>query len=102
MFVEGRKLILLYPFDSSLADDPLFSGNKGSGSDLSESGTEHNKKWTIYSLELPTPITLQKDMTELANMNRALSPQGYLQLLCEAHVVLRTAFHQVHFFQNLI
>ena len=59
-----------------------------------ESSVDH-KKWTIYSLQLPTPITLHKDMTELANMNRALSPHGYLQLLCEAHVVLRTAYHQV-------
>jgi hypothetical protein len=76
------------------ADDPVFSGSKGSNSDVSESSTDH-KEWTIYSLQLPTPITLHKDMTDLANMNRALSPHGYLQLLCEAHVVLRTAFHQV-------
>ena len=77
-----------------LADDPSFSGNKGPSMEDPESSVDH-KKWTIYSLQLPTPITLHKDMTELANMNRALSPHGYLQLLCEAHVVLRTAYHQV-------
>lgn len=41
-------------------------------------------------------------MTELANMNRALSPQGYLQLLCEAHIVLRTAYHQVFLLSRIL
>ncbi len=76
------------------AEESGFSGGKGSNNDITDSATDH-RNWTIYSLELPTPITLHKDMIELANMNRALSPQGYLQLLCEAHIVLRTAYHQV-------
>lgn len=54
-----------------------------------------SKKWTIYSLSLPTPLALFKDMIQLANMNRSLSPHGYHQLLCEAHIVLRTSCHSL-------
>lgn len=59
------------------------------------SGKENDSKWTVYSLSLPNPICLYKDMIQLANMNRALSPHGYFQLLCEAHMVLRTSIHDL-------
>ena len=35
-----------------------------------------------------------------ANMNRTLSPHGYFQLLCEAHIVLRTSCHQLSWSQG--
>ncbi len=52
-------------------------------------------EWTVYSLKLPSPLDLHRDMLHLANMNRSASPQGYLQLLCEAHVLLRTFLRQL-------
>ena len=39
-----------------------------------EEGQE--KKWTLYSLTLPTPLDLHRDMMQLAAMNMAISPQG--------------------------
>ena len=50
-------------------------------------------EWTCYSLRMPTVSALHGDMMQLADMNRAVSPQGYFQLLCEAHVAARTALH---------
>ena len=64
------------------------------GTGPEQAGTQ-NESWTIYSLTLPTSLSLHSDMIQLANLNRTLSPQGYFQLLCEAHVVLRTSCHQL-------
>ena len=50
-------------------------------------------EWTCYSLRMPTVSALHSDMMQLADMNRAVSPQGYFQLLCEAHIAARTAMH---------
>ena len=52
-------------------------------------------KWTLYNLALPTPLALYKSMIELANLSRSLNPKGYLELLSEAHIVLRTSCHQL-------
>ncbi len=51
--------------------------------------------WTMYSLALPTPTDVNRDMLQLASLNRASSPQGYFQLLCEAHMVLRMSLRQL-------
>ena len=53
------------------------------------SSCEEKPKWTLYNLSLPTPLALYKSMIELANLSRALNPQGYLELISEAHIVLR-------------
>ena len=53
----------LFAADESTA----YSGGKDSSGDISDAD---RKNWTIYSLELPTPIKLQEDMTELANMSK--------------------------------
>lgn len=34
-------------------------------------------------------------MIELANLSRALNPRGYLELISEAHIVLRTSCHHL-------
>ena len=52
-------------------------------------------EWTCYSLRMPTVSALHNDMMQLADMNRAVSPQGYFQLLCEAHIAARTAMHHL-------
>ena len=57
------------------------------------SQNSETSEWTCYSLRMPTVSALHGDMMQLADMNRAVSPQGYFQLLCEAHVVARTAMH---------
>ena len=59
----------------------------------SSSKNSETSEWTCYSLRMPTVSALHGDMMQLADMNRAVSPQGYFQLLCEAHVVARTAMH---------
>ncbi len=56
---------------------------------------QHQDEWTMYSLTLPTPTELHRDMLQLACLNRSSSPQGYFQLLCEAHMVLRTSLRQL-------
>ena len=54
-----------------------------------------NQKWTLYNLTLPTSLALYKNMIELANMSRSLNPHGYLELISEAHIILRAACHQL-------
>ena len=68
-----------------------------SSADQESSGSkaEDRNKWTVYCLKLPTAADLHRDMMQLANMNRVISPQGYLQLLSEAHLILRTACHSL-------
>ena len=63
---------------------------------LSSTETEEEMpKWTLYNLALPTSLALYKNMIELANMSRSLNPQGYLELVSEAHIILRAACHQL-------
>ncbi len=52
-------------------------------------------EWTMYSLLLPTPTEVHRDILQLASMNRAASPHGYFQLLCESHMILRTSLRQL-------
>ena len=74
----------------------LMTSSEDMAAAATASGDDEAKpKWTIYSLSLPTPLALYKDMVQLAEMNKTLSKQGYLQLLSEAHIVLRTACHQL-------
>ncbi len=51
--------------------------------------------WTMYSLSLPTPTEVHRDILQLASMNRVASPHGYFQLLCESHMILRTSLRQL-------
>ena len=60
-----------------------------------ESRDNTNEKWTLYNLTLPTSLALYKNMIELANMSRSLNPHGYLELISEAHIILRAACHQL-------
>ena len=63
---------------------------------MASSDSEDSKpKWTLYNLCLPTALALYKSMIELADLSKALNPSGYLELISEAHVVLRTACHSL-------
>ena len=98
LIVSGSHLVLLASADQDTFLNPALppeSLNNSKGDDKSPSMKENDSKWTVYSLTLPNPISLYKDMIQLANMNRALSPHGYFQLLCEAHMVLRTSIHDL-------
>ncbi|CAB4067010.1 HPS3 [Lepeophtheirus salmonis] len=50
---------------------------------------------TITILKLPSHFDIYKDMIQLAELNKESSPHGCSQLLCEAHIVLRTWFHRL-------
>eukprot|EP00095_Tigriopus_kingsejongensis_P008125 maker-scaffold256_size235750-snap-gene-0.9 protein:Tk08125 transcript:maker-scaffold256_size235750-snap-gene-0.9-mRNA-1 annotation:"hermansky-pudlak syndrome 3 protein" len=82
--VSDARLVILARSDGIVG---LPSGGKtgGNGPD----------QWTLYSLTLPTPVDIHKDMMQLATMNKVISPQGFFQLLAEAHMVLRTSLHQL-------
>jgi len=54
--------------------------------------------WTIYSLHIPSHLDLYKDMLTVADMNVG-APHGFLQLLCEAHMVVRTWLHRLTWLQ---
>ena len=54
--------------------------------------------WTIYSLQVPTHLALYTDMITVADMNVG-APHGHLQLLCEAHMVVRTWLHRLSWLQ---
>lgn len=56
------------------------------------------KNWTVYSLHLPSHLDLYKDMLTVADMNVG-APHGFLQLLCEAHMVVRTWLHRLSWLQ---
>lgn len=58
-----------------------------------------NLKWTLYSLTLPSHTDFHKDLMQLANMNKTISPQGYFQLLSEAHIALRVSLHHLSWIQ---
>ena len=55
-------------------------------------------EWTAYSLHIPSSLTLYQDMVTVAEMN-AGAPHGHLQLLSEAHMVLRAALHRLTWLQ---
>ena len=61
---------------------------------MAASTEETKAKWTMYNLCLPPALALYKSMIELADLSKALNPSGYLELISEAHVVLRTACHR--------
>ena len=56
--------------------------------------TGHFTHWTVYSLHLPSHLDLYRDMLAVAEMNVA-APHGFLQLLCEAHIIVRTWLHRL-------
>ena len=98
LIVSGSHLVLLASAEQDTFLNPALpptASTKSIGDDNSTSINGNDSKWTVYSLTLPNPICLYKDMIQLANMNRALSPHGYFQLLCEAHMVLRTSIHDL-------
>jgi hypothetical protein len=47
--------------------------------------------WTLYSLSLPSPPVLYNDILCVASAHQWSSPTTYRHLLCEGHVILRTA-----------
>ena len=55
--------------------------------------------WTVYSLHLPGHLDLYRDMLAVADMNKEAAPHGFLQLVCEAHVTVRTALHRLAWLQ---
>ena len=57
-------------------------------------GTASDDLWTVYSLHLPSHLDLYRDMLAVADMNVA-APHGFLQLLCEAHIIVRTWLHRL-------
>ena len=62
------------------------------------STTSKDPAWTAYSLHIPSSLTLYQDMVTVAEMN-AGTPHGHLQLLCEAHMVLRSSLHRLTWLQ---
>ena len=96
LLVSGSHLVLL----ASSEQDPYLNPSLPTRLSSSENpadamSSETTSKWTVYSLTLPNSLSLHKDMIHLANMNRVLSPHGYFQLICEAHMVLRTSIHDL-------
>ena len=53
---------------------------------------------TIYSLHLPSHLDLYNDMLAVANINIG-APHGFLQLVSEAHIVVRTWLHRLTWLQ---
>ncbi|XP_021913117.1 Hermansky-Pudlak syndrome 3 protein isoform X3 [Zootermopsis nevadensis] len=51
--------------------------------------------WTLYSLTLPCPAALYNDILTVGSAHRWSSPATYRHLLCEGHVILRTAIATV-------
>jgi hypothetical protein len=47
--------------------------------------------WTLYSLSLPSPPILYTDILCVASAHQWSSPTTYRHLLCEGHIILRTA-----------
>lgn len=47
--------------------------------------------WTLYSLSLPSPPALYSDILCVASAHQWSSPTTYRHLLCEGHIILRTA-----------
>ena len=53
---------------------------------------------TIYSLHLPSHLDLYNDMLAVADINVG-APHGFLQLVSEAHIVVRTWLHRLTWLQ---
>jgi hypothetical protein len=51
--------------------------------------------WTLYSLTLPSPAALYNDILAVGCTHRWSSPTTYCHLLCEGHIILRTALTTV-------
>ncbi|KAJ4435469.1 hypothetical protein ANN_18085, partial [Periplaneta americana] len=51
--------------------------------------------WTLYSLSLPSPAALYSDILSVGSAHRWSSPTTYCHLLCEGHIILRTALNTV-------
>jgi len=45
----------------------------------------------LYSLSLPSPAALYNDILYVGSAHRWSSPTTYCHLVCEGHVILRTA-----------
>ena len=90
IIASNSHLVLLSKADQKNNTENITGKNTASISSNTDSYEEKiPKKWTLYNLSLPSPLALYKSMIELANLNRALNPQGYLELISEAHIVLR-------------
>ncbi|XP_049805068.1 Hermansky-Pudlak syndrome 3 protein homolog [Schistocerca nitens] len=64
------------------------------GSSIS-SQDSHSTNWTLYSLKVPSPLTLYNDIMTVASQHRWSSPATYCHLLTEAHTILQIATHTV-------
>jgi hypothetical protein len=49
--------------------------------------------WTLYSLSVPSPAALYSDILCVGSAHRWSSPATYHHLLCEGHIILRTALN---------
>lgn len=61
------------------------------GSSSSSQDSHYSGGWTLYSLSLPSPCVLYTDILCVASAHQWSSPTTYHHLLCEGHIVLRTA-----------
>ena len=93
IIASNSHLVLLSKADQKNNTENITGKNTAtsisSNTDSSSDQEKTPKKWTLYNLSLPSPLALYKSMIELANLSRALNPQGYLELISEAHIVLR-------------
>ena len=60
--------------------------------------TQPDPEVTIYSLHLPSHLDLYNDMCAVADINIG-APHGFLQLVSEAHIVVRTWLHRLTWLQ---
>lgn len=63
------------------------------GSSSSSQDSHCGGGWTLYSLTVPSPAALYSDMLSVGSAHRWSSPATYRHLLCEGHVILRTALN---------
>ena len=100
IIASNSHLVLLSKADQKNNTENITGKNTAtsisSNTDSSSDQEKTPKKWTLYNLSLPSPLALYKSMIELANLSRALNPQGYLELISEAHIVLR--YETISFF----
>ncbi|XP_069678464.1 BLOC-2 complex member HPS3 isoform X2 [Periplaneta americana] len=65
------------------------------GSSSSSQDSHCGGAWTLYSLSLPSPAALYSDILSVGSAHRWSSPTTYCHLLCEGHIILRTALNTV-------
>lgn len=70
----------------------LACSENSSNSSLDSQGSN----WTLYSLEIPTPLTLYNDIMSMGCIHRWTSPGTYCHLLGEAHLILRVSLALLH------